>query len=159
MPIAVPQGVDVAVHGRPDHVRGANGTLVREGQPGWRASRTTPALRFRPANEHGLRPDAMSGTDARAGRPTWSARTKGFEYKLTLVGVGFAPRRGQKLNLQIGFAPGGQGHARGRQGRGPDADRNHHQGADRLVRGPGRGRGRAIRPPEPYKGKGHPLRQ
>ena len=50
-------------------------------------------------------PNAMSGTMRALVANMVSGVTKGFEKKLTLVGVGFrAQAQGQKLNLQIGFS-------------------------------------------------------
>ena len=49
--------------------------------------------------------DAMSGTMRALVANMVNGVTKGFEKKLTLVGVGFrAQAQGAKLNLQIGFS-------------------------------------------------------
>ena len=81
---------------------------------------------------------------------------KGFEKKLNLVGVGFrAQAQGQKLNLQIGFShpvvkemPAGIAVAC------PTQTEIVIKGADRQAVGQLAAEVRAIRPPEPYKGKG-----
>ena len=85
-----------------------------------------------------------------------SGVSKGFERKLSLVGVGFsAQAQGPEAEpADWLLAPGREGHAGRHQGRVPDADRDRDQGADRQVVGQIAAEVRAIRPPEPYKGKG-----
>ena len=61
-------------------------------------------LSFLPANES-REANAMSGTLRQLVNNMVVGVSKGFEKKLTLVGVGFrAQAQGQKLNLQIGFS-------------------------------------------------------
>src|SRR5574344_2118678 len=82
--------------------------------------------------------------------------SKGFEKKLNLVGVGFkAAATGNKLNLAIGFShpvnfemPAGVTVAC------PTPTEIVVKGADRQVVGQLAAEIRAVRPPEPYKGKG-----
>ena len=75
-----------------------------------------------PANDS-REANAMSGTMRQLVNNMVVGVTKGFEKKLTLVGVGYkAQAQGAKLNLHGGLlAPGQQGHARGHHGRHPDA--------------------------------------
>jgi len=82
--------------------------------------------------------------------------TKGFEKKLTLVGVGFrAQAQGQKLNLQIGFShPVVKDMPAGVKVETPTQTEILIKGADRQSVGQVAAEVRAIRPPEPYKGKG-----
>jgi large subunit ribosomal protein L6 len=82
--------------------------------------------------------------------------TKGFEKKLTLVGVGFrAQAQGQKLNLQIGFShPVVKDMPAGVKVETPTQTEIVIKGADRQAVGQVAAEVRAIRPPEPYKGKG-----
>ncbi|RXM22362.1 50S ribosomal protein L6, partial [Citrobacter sp. AAK_AS5] len=82
--------------------------------------------------------------------------SKGFEKKLTLVGVGFrAQAQGSKLNLAIGFShpvnfemPAGVTVAT------PTPTEIVIKGANRQVVGQIAAEIRDVRPPEPYKGKG-----
>jgi large subunit ribosomal protein L6 len=82
--------------------------------------------------------------------------SKGFEKKLSLVGVGFkASASGAKLNLAIGFShpvnfemPAGITVAT------PTPTEIVVKGADRQAVGQLAAEIRAVRPPEPYKGKG-----
>jgi large subunit ribosomal protein L6 len=81
---------------------------------------------------------------------------KGFEKKLTLVGVGFrAQAQGAKLNLQIGFShPVVKEMPAGVKVACPTQTEIVITGADRQAVGQVAAEVRAIRPPEPYKGKG-----
>ena len=85
-----------------------------------------------------------------------SGVTKGFEKKLNLVGVGFrAQAAGRKLNLQIGFShPVNKEMPTGITVQTPTQTEILIKGADRQVVGQIAAEVRAIRPPEPYKGKG-----
>ena len=82
--------------------------------------------------------------------------SKGFEKKLSLVGVGFrAQAQGQKLNLQIGFShPVVKDMPAGVTVTTATPTEILIKGADRQVVGQIAAEVRAIRPPEPYKGKG-----
>jgi large subunit ribosomal protein L6 len=82
--------------------------------------------------------------------------SKGFEKKLNLVGVGFrAQAQGQKLNLQIGFShPVVKEMPAGITVTTATPTEILIKGADRQVVGQLAAEVRAIRPPEPYKGKG-----
>ncbi len=72
--------------------------------------------------------------------------TKGFEKRLTLVGVGYrAQAQGDKLNLHARLlAPGRARHADGRQGGDADADRDRDQGRRPPAGRPGRRRGARL---------------
>ena len=100
--------------------------------------------------------DAMSGTMRALVANMVSGVTKGFEKKLNLVGVGFrAQAQGTKLNLQIGYShPVVKDMPAGVKVETPDADRDRDQGVRSPGGRPGRRRSAALRPPEPYKGKG-----
>ncbi len=82
--------------------------------------------------------------------------TKGFEKKLTLVGVGFkAAAQGARLNLSVGFShPVNKDMPAGIAVQTPGPTEIVIKGADRQRVGQVAAEIRAIRPPEPYKGKG-----
>src|ERR687898_199752 len=87
MPVAVPQGVDVANKDDQISVKGADGKLS-----------------FEPANES-REANAMSGTMRQLVNNMVNGVTKGFEKKLSLVGVGYkAQAQGAKLNLTVGYS-------------------------------------------------------
>jgi large subunit ribosomal protein L6 len=82
--------------------------------------------------------------------------TKGFEKKLNLVGVGFkAAAQGSKQNLQVGYShPVNKDMPQGITVATPTPTEIIIKGADRQRVGQVAAEIRAIRPPEPYKGKG-----
>ncbi len=155
MPIAVPQGVDIAITAEQITVKGANGTLVRAGNELVQVKNDAGKVTFTPANDSATA-DAMSGTLRALVANMVSGVTKGFERKLNLVGVGFrAQAQGQKLNLQIGFShPVVKDMPVGVTCVTPTQTEILIKGADRQMVGQIAAEVRAIRPPEPYKGKG-----
>ena len=98
----------------------------------------------------------MSGTMRALVNNMVNGVTKGFEKKLTLVGVGFkAQAQGDKLNLSLGFShpivhdmPAGVTCAT------PTPTEILIKGIDRQRVGQVAAEVRAYRQPEPYKGKG-----
>jgi large subunit ribosomal protein L6 len=100
--------------------------------------------------------DALSGTMRALVANMVSGVSKGFEKKLTLVGVGYrAQAQGAKLNLQIGFShPVSKDMPEGITVTTPTQTEILIKGSDRQVVGQIAAEVRAIRPPEPYKGKG-----
>ena len=155
MPIAVPQGVDVAITGEQITVKGANGTLTRKLHPLVNVKNDAGSITFIPANETSAA-DAMSGTLRALVANMVGGVSKGFERKLTLVGVGFrAQAQGQKLNLQIGYShPVVKDMPAGIKVVTPTQTEILISGPDRQVVGQVAAEVRAFRPPEPYKGKG-----
>jgi large subunit ribosomal protein L6 len=155
MPIALPQGVDVAITAENITVKGANGTLVRALNPLVNVKNDAGKLSFIPANDS-TEADAMSGTMRALVANMVGGVGKGFEKKLNLVGVGFrAQAQGQKLNLQIGFShPVVKDMPAGIKVTTPTQTEIVISGADRQTVGQVAAEVRAFRPPEPYKGKG-----
>ena len=82
--------------------------------------------------------------------------TKGFEKKLTLVGVGYrAQAQGDKLNLTLGFShPVVHQMPKGVKVETPTQTEIVIKGIDKQLVGQVAAEIRAYRPPEPYKGKG-----
>jgi large subunit ribosomal protein L6 len=82
--------------------------------------------------------------------------TKGFEKKLTLVGVGYrAQAQGTKLNLTLGFShPVVHEMPNGIKVETPTQTEILIKGIDKQVVGQVAAEIRAYRSPEPYKGKG-----
>ena len=155
MPIAIPGGVDVAISADQISVKGALGTLVRAQNKLVSVKSESGVLSVAPANDS-VDADAMSGTMRALLANMVSGVSKGFERKLTLVGVGFrAQAQGQKLNLQIGFShPVVKDMPAGIKVECPTQTEIIIKGADRQVVGQVAAEVRAFRPPEPYKGKG-----
>ena len=155
MPVTVPQGVDVSITAEQISVKGSNGTLVRAANALVAVKKDGSMLTFEPANDS-VAAGAMSGTMRALVNNMINGVTKGFEKKLTLVGVGFrAQAQGQKLNLQIGFShPVVKDMPTGVKVETPTQTEIVIKGADRQSVGQVAAEVRAIRPPEPYKGKG-----
>lgn len=155
MPIAVPQGVDVKISAEAITVKGGNGTLSLPANRLVAVSQDGALLKVAPTNDS-AEANAMSGTFRALLANTVNGVSKGFEKKLTLVGVGFrAQAQGQKLNLQIGFShPVVKDMPAGIKVETPSQTEILIKGADRQVVGQIAAEVRAFRPPEPYKGKG-----
>ena len=155
MPLTLPQGVDVSITADQVTVKGANGTLSRKLNPLVVVKKEGAVVNVVAANDS-TEADAMSGTMRALLANMVGGVTKGFEKKLNLVGVGFrAQAQGQKLNLQIGFShPVSKDMPAGIKVACPTQTEIVISGADRQVVGQIAAEVRAIRPPEPYKGKG-----
>ncbi|MFG6448668.1 50S ribosomal protein L6 [Roseateles sp. BYS180W] len=155
MPVVVPQGVDVTISAEQISIKGAQGTLVRGVHPLVTIKSEGGKLSFSPVNDS-ADADALTGTFRALVANMVNGVSKGFEKKLTLVGVGFrAQAQGQKLNLQVGFShPVVKDMPAGIKVECPTQTEILIKGADRQVVGQLAAEVRAIRPPEPYKGKG-----
>jgi large subunit ribosomal protein L6 len=155
MPIAVPQGVDVTISAEAVTVKGTLGTLSLPSHGLVTVSQDGATLKVAPVNDS-TEANAMSGTFRALLNNTVNGVSKGFEKKLTLVGVGFrAQAQGQKLNLQIGFShPVIKDMPAGIKVETPSQTEILIKGMDRQVVGQIAAEVRAFRPPEPYKGKG-----
>jgi len=155
MPIALPQGVDVAVSANEISVKGAQGTLKRALNPLVSVKNEGGKVSF-VATNGSAEADAMSGTMRALVANMVAGVSKGFEKKLSLVGVGFrAQAQGTKLNLQVGFShPVAMDMPDGVKVECPTPTEINIKGADRQAVGQIAAEVRAVRPPEPYKGKG-----
>ena len=154
-PVSIPQGVEVSVKEDQISVKGAGGALSLAQSGLVKVSQADGKLSFAPVNDS-REANAMSGTVRQLVNNMVVGVSRGFEKKLTLVGVGFkAAASGSKLNLSIGFShpvnfemPAGITVAT------PTPTEIVIKGADRQVVGQLAAEIRAVRPPEPYKGKG-----
>ena len=155
MPIVVPKGADVTAGAETISVKGSLGTLSRPVNPLVVVKNEDGKLTFAAVGDS-PEADAMSGTMRALVANMVGGVTKGFEKKLTLVGVGFrAAAQGNKLNLQIGFShPVAKDMPEGVKVACPTQTEIVITGSDRQVVGQIAAEVRAIRPPEPYKGKG-----
>lgn len=155
MPLPLPKGVDVSVGQEQISVKGALGTLHFPANSLVTIRSDDGKLMFGPANES-VEADAMSGTMRALVSNMVNGVSKGFEKRLSLVGVGFrAAAAGSKLNLQIGFShPVSKEMPEGIKVECPTQTEIVIKGSDRQVVGQIAAEVRALRPPEPYKGKG-----
>ncbi len=155
MPVTVPQGVDVAIKEDQINVKGALGTLALTQNALVTIVNDAGKLTFAPANES-REANAMSGTMRQLVNNMVTGVTKGFEKKLSLVGVGFkAQAQGAKLNLTVGYShPVVMDMPAGITVATPTPTEVVIKGSDRQRVGQIAAEVRAVRPPEPYKGKG-----
>ena len=155
MPVAVPQGVDVAIQEDQISVKGKGGSLSLAQNELVKVTNEGGKLTFAAANES-REANAMSGTMRQLVNNMVVGVTKGFEKKLSLVGVGYrAAAQGNKLNLQVGYShPVNKDMPAGITVATPTPTEVVIKGADRQRVGQVAAEIRAIRPPEPYKGKG-----
>ncbi|KQR37911.1 50S ribosomal protein L6 [Acidovorax sp. Leaf160] len=155
MPVTIPAGVDVSINGDQINVKGSGGTLSLTQNALVKVTNNDGKLAFEPANES-REANAMSGTIRQLVNNMVVGVSKGFEKKLSLIGVGYkAAASGAKLNLNVGYShpvnfemPAGITVAT------PTPTEIVVKGADRQRVGQLAAEIRAVRPPEPYKGKG-----
>ncbi|MFZ4287082.1 50S ribosomal protein L6 [Variovorax sp. HJSM1_2] len=154
-PVAIPAGVDVSVQANQINVKGTGGALSLTLNALVKVSNNAGVLAFEPANES-REANAMTGTMRQLVNNMVLGVTKGFEKKLTLIGVGYkAQAQGSKLNLTVGYShPVNKDMPAGITVATPAPTEIVIKGADRQRVGQVAAEIRAIRPPEPYKGKG-----
>ena len=155
MPVAVPQGVDVAIKDDQINVKGALDTLALTQNALVTIKNDAGKLTFAPANDS-REANAMSGTMRQLVNNMVTGVTKGFEKKLSLIGVGYkAQVTGAKLNLTVGYShPVIMDMPAGITAATPTPTEILIKGSDRQRVGQIAAEVRAVRPPEPYKGKG-----
>ena len=155
MPVAIPQGVDVAINAETIEVKGAGGKLSAAATRLVKVELNDGKLSFVPADES-REANAMSGTLRQLVNNMVVGVSKGFEKKLNLIGVGYkASVQGNKLNLNVGYShPVILEMPEGITAATPTPTEVVIKGADRQVVGQIAAEVRATRPPEPYKGKG-----
>ena len=154
-PVAVPKDVDVAIKEDQINVKGKGGALSLALNPLVKVSNDSGKLTFVPVDES-REANAMSGTMRQLVNNMVVGVTKGFEKKLSLIGVGYkAQAQGAKLNLTVGYShPVNKDMPAGITVATPTPTEVVIKGADRQRVGQVAAEIRAIRPPEPYKGKG-----
>jgi large subunit ribosomal protein L6 len=156
MPIALPQGAEATIAADQITVKGPLGTLTQELKGNLvRITNDNGTLNFEAANES-REANAMSGTLRALVNNMVVGVTKGFERKLTLVGVGYrAQVQGNSLNLSLGFShPVVHQMPEGVTATAATPTEILIKGADKQRVGQVAAEVRAYRPPEPYKGKG-----
>jgi large subunit ribosomal protein L6 len=154
-PVVIPAGVDVSIKDDQINVKGTGGTLSLQRNALVNVASNDGKLSFEPANDS-REANAMSGTIRQLVKNMVVGVTKGFEKKLSLIGVGYkAAAQGSKLNLQVGYShPVNKDMPQGITVATPTPTEIIIKGADRQRVGQVAAEIRAIRPPEPYKGKG-----
>jgi large subunit ribosomal protein L6 len=154
-PVPLPKGVDVNVASGQISVKGPLGTIARAADPNVDVKKDGEQLVFN-ALGNSNHANAMSGTMRALVANMVAGVTKGFERRLTLVGVGFrAQAQGDKLNLTLGYShPVVHQMPKGVKVATPSQTEIVISGIDKQLVGQVAAEVRAHRPPEPYKGKG-----
>jgi large subunit ribosomal protein L6 len=154
-PVVVPDKVEVTVDYDRVSVKGPLGTLTQAVSPKVKIERIENRLEFK-MNENSRQANALSGTVRALVANMVTGVTKGFEKKLTLVGVGYrAQAQGDKINLTLGFShPVVHQLPVGIKAETPTQTEILIKGTDKQVVGQVAAEVRHYRPPEPYKGKG-----
>ena len=156
-PVAIPAGVTVDAKGQDVSVKGPKGTLSMTVRPEIDVAIEGSTLTVTPNGSgaprqarafHGLTRALISNMVVGV--------TKGFEKKLEIVGVGWNVKaQGKQVVLNIGFChPVNVALPDGVSAECPNATAVTISGPDRQVVGQVAAKIRAVRPPEPYKGKG-----
>lgn len=154
-PIPLPSGVNVNLDGDTVTVKGSKGEL----QLGL-TSRVAVTIEDNEvrvsANDASQQSRAMAGTTRSLVNNMVSGVSKGFEKRLTLVGVGYrAQVKGKTLNLSLGFShPVEYQIPDGINIEAPSQTEIVVSGINKQRVGQVAADIRGYRPPEPYKGKG-----
>ena len=154
-PVIVPDKVEVTLAHDQISVKGPLGTLTQKLTQRVKVERVENRLEFK-MNENSRQANAMSGTVRALVANMVTGVTKGFEKRLTLVGVGYrAQAQGDKLNLTLGFShPVVHPLPKGIKAETPTQTEILIKGTDRQLVGQVAAEVRRYRRPEPYKGKG-----
>lgn len=154
-PIAIPSGVDVKLEGNNMTVKGSNGQMSFELKDGVNVEINDNVIQVK-WDENVKKANAQAGTVRATVTNMVTGVSKGFERKLTLIGVGYrAQAAGKVLNLTLGFShPVGYEIPEGISIETPSQTEIVIKGMDKQKVGQVAAEIRAYRPPEPYKGKG-----
>jgi large subunit ribosomal protein L6 len=154
-PIPVPAGVEVSQDGLVITVKGPKGTLSRNLHPDMKVTvNGSEILVERPSD--GKLHRSLHGTTRSIVNNMVQGVSEGFTKALDLVGVGYrAAKSGDKVTMSLGFShPVILEKEDGIEVEVPAPTKLIVKGIDKELVGAYAARVRAIRKPEPYKGKG-----
>jgi large subunit ribosomal protein L6 len=157
LPVALPDGVKVQLRDRTIDVEGPKGKLSFTFRPEISVTHDQANKRIIVERSSDERlPRALHGLTRALINNMVTGVTKGYEKRLEIVGVGYlAAVQGSQLQVRVGFA--NEVHKQippGLKVTCPDQTHVVIQGADKQLVGQFAAEVRAIRKPEPYKGKG-----
>ena len=155
LPVALPIGVDVKVSGRTVEIKGPKGQLIRQVHPDMQvtvADRTLTVARPTDLRHH----RALHGLTRALLANMVKGVVDGFRVDLEIHGVGYrAAKQGRQLVLQVGYShPVEITPPAGIEVEVPQPNRIGIVGTDKELVGQIAAKIRAIRQPDPYKGKG-----
>jgi large subunit ribosomal protein L6 len=154
-PIELPNGVEVKVSGSDVIVKGPKGSLTQDIQPSISVDVDDGTVTVsRENDERQVR--ALHGLTRTLINNMVIGVTEGYSKELTAVGVGYrAALKGNQLELQVGFShPVAIDAPEGISFDVPEPTKIIVSGIDKQMVGQVAANIRAVRPPEPYKGKG-----
>ncbi|MDD4568767.1 MAG: 50S ribosomal protein L6 [Tepidanaerobacteraceae bacterium] len=155
MPVKIPQGVEVTIEGNAVKVKGPKGSINRELHKDMAIKvEDSEVIVERPSEEKSHR--ALHGLTRSLINNMVIGVVEGFEKKLALEGVGYrAAKQGNKLVLTVGYShPVEFDPPKGIEFEVPAPNRISVKGIDKDLVGQIAANIRAVREPEPYKGKG-----
>lgn len=154
-PIPLPKGVEIKIDATNIHVKGPKGTLTYPAAKGI-GIKIEDGIAVIERDEKVEMPKTTHGIYRALINNMVIGVSKGFEIKLTMVGVGYrAAVQGQKLDLQVGFShPTQVPIPKNVQVTVDKSSTIIITGMDKHAVGQFAASVRAVKPPEPYKGKG-----
>lgn len=155
IPVSLAKGVDAQIAAGQIVVKGPLGTLAQTLDPRVEVKVADGKVSFAALGES-REANAMSGTLRSLVAGMVVGVSKGFERRLSLVGVGYrAQAQGDKITLALGFShPVEHKMPAGVKVETPTQTEIVIKGSDKQKVGQTAAEIRAYRPPEPYKGKG-----
>jgi large subunit ribosomal protein L6 len=152
-PVTLPSGVQLTIDGNALTVKGSKGTLNMPLSEGISVAEEGGVVSFRWESEQFK---AMAGTTRALLNNMIKGVSEGWEKKLVLNGVGYrAKASGNVVNLTIGLShPVDFELPEGVSVETPTQTEVVLKGVDKQIVGQAAAKIRALRPPEPYKGKG-----
>ena len=155
LPVAIPNGVTVAVDGNTVNVKGPKGELTHRLPNGISVNRTDDSLNVQRASDE-TNHKALHGLTRSLIANMMEGVTKGYQKQLEITGVGFkAEVRPYGLQLALGFSHAIEYRApAGIKLSAPQPTQIVIAGPDKMMVGQVAAELRSLRPPEPYKGKG-----
>ena len=154
-PVKIPEGVTISLLDNEISVKGSKGSLSMVINEHVDVEQVENSLKFSAGNRSSFS-NAMSGTTRALVNNMVLGVSQGFEKKLELVGVGFrAQMQGKKINLSLGFShPVVFELPEEVTAETPSQTEIILKSNDKQKLGQVCAEIRALRPPEPYKGKG-----
>jgi large subunit ribosomal protein L6 len=154
-PVTVPTGVEIKLNDSTLSIKGPKGRLEVNVHPKVKLSHEGQVIKVA-TNDDSSFANALSGTTRALVNNMVLGVTKGFEKRMSIIGVGYrAAVQGKNLNLTLGYShPVVYPIPEGITIETPSQTEIVVKGADKQMVGQVAADIRAYREPEPYKGKG-----
>ncbi|WP_347331092.1 50S ribosomal protein L6 [Marinimicrobium locisalis] len=154
-PVEVPSAVSITLKGQNLTIKGGKGTLALEVHDNVEVKQEENLLKFS-ARDGAKQSRALAGTMRALAGSMVHGVDQGFEEKLQLVGVGYRAKASDKtVNLSVGYSqPIDYTLPEGVTAETPSQTEIVLKSADKQLLGQVASEIRALREPEPYKGKG-----